>query len=771
MVGLALAVFFSGFFRVLFDDPFSTVLVDKEGTLVGAQIAKDGQWRFPPPDSIPYKFAVAITQFEDRHFFRHSGVHLPSIIRALYQNLTSGSIVSGGSTLSMQVIRLSRRGKRRTVGEKILEMLLAIQLEFRYSKAEILTLYASHAPFGGNVVGLEAAAWRYFGRHPGALSWSETATLAVLPNAPSLIYPGKNHHLLMAKRNRLISRIAAIGALDPIDSDLAKAEPLPEKPHALPQLAPHLLTRVINERKSGQKISVTLDLELQHQVNQVIDRHYGQLSGNGIHNAAVLVVDVHTGEVKSYIGNARRCKQEHGRDVDIVTAPRSTGSILKPFLYAGMLSDGAVLPKMLVPDIPTYMEGFSPENYSLTYGGAVPAQHALSRSLNIPAVWMLRGYGLEKFHFLLGQLGQRYIQKPAHHYGLTLILGGAESSLWDLCGAYSGMSRSLHTYQNLNGAYLKSDFRSLTYTPYEMPNNETRRKTGILNAGAIYLTWQALQQVNRPESETGWETYASSNRVAWKTGTSFGNRDAWAIGTSSDYVVGVWVGNADGEGRAGMTGVSAAAPVLFDIFDLLPVRAWFDPPYDALIATEICKQSGHRPLDICPERERIYIPLKGLITAPCPYHHLIHLDATSTFRTSSECTSPGQMITQSWFTLPTIQEWYYKSKHPDYRPLPPFDPQCPLAVQERPMGFIYPGANAKIYIPVKLDGSPGEVVFEVTHNHVNETLYWHLDSDFLGRTRSIHQKAVRPGSGKHVMTVIDEKGHRLETAFEVLNAP
>ena len=426
----------------LFTYPTCMILEDNQGNLLGARIAADGQWRFPYNELLSEKFIDAIIEFEDRRFYKHPGVDPIGIARAMEQNFRLGKRVSGASTISMQTIRLSRQGKPRSIYQKMVEIILATRLEIRYSKKEILALYASNAPFGGNVVGLHSASWRYFGKNPDQLSWAEAATLAVLPNSPSLIHPGRNRQTLLAKRNRLLDRLLANGKIDELTCELAKEEPLPEKPLALPRLAPHLLDRAYQEHfrgKNGQvsRLRTSIDRTLQQQATQILQRHQRDLSGNGVHNIAAVIMEVETGQVVAYVGNVIGAGKEHGEAVDIIKAPRSTGSILKPFLYALAINDGNILPTSLLTDIPTQLKGYRPENYHKSYDGVVPARRALARSLNVPSVYLLQDYGLEKFHFGLQKIGLTTITQMPNHYGLTLILGGAEAKLWDLCNAYS----------------------------------------------------------------------------------------------------------------------------------------------------------------------------------------------------------------------------------------------------------------------------------------------------------------------------------------------
>ena len=775
---LLLLLFWLSLPSPLFNDPYATVVYDRHGKLLGARIASDGQWRFPVVDSVPEKFTTCILQFEDRHFFHHPGFNPVSLGRALWMNIRAGKIISGGSTLTMQAIRLSRKGKSRTVGEKLVEIWLAFRLEVSYSKRSILSMYASHAPFGGNTVGLGAAAWRYFGRPPEELSWAEAAVLAVLPNAPSAIHPGRNREELLKKRNRLLKRLSDKGIIDKITYDLACGEPLPLNPLPLPDLAPHLVGRIFKE-KAGQQFFSSIDAGIQEKVLTVADRYRQILAANRVFNAAILVIDLNTNEVLAYVGNtADDHDPAHSPDVDIIMAPRSSGSILKPFLYAAMMDAGELLPGMLIPDVPSYYSGFSPKNFSLTYDGAVPAHFALSRSLNIPAVYLLKEYGVQPFYDLLKKLGMSTLSKPASHYGLSLILGGAEVRLWDVCSMYGNMGRTLKSYIENDRDYsgIQNGTPSLYYEtpsqdgkgPGQMESLFIEMESPVYSAGSAWLTLDALRDVNRPEEEDGWQAFASSREIAWKTGTSFGFRDAWSVGMTADYLVGVWAGNADGEGRPGLTGVSAAAPLMFEVFRLLPASGhWFGIPYDELEKTGVCRQSGYRPSVYCPEIDSVYIALEGLRSSPCPYHRLIHLDESGNYRVNADCYPAEKIITEPWFILPPALGAYYKFRDPYYKPLPPLMAGC-SDERHNLMQFIYPAGDKKIMIPKGQDGRPGEVVFEAAHQIPSTIIYWHLDGEYLGYTRDIHKMSFLPTIGEHIITLVDENGNRLMTQIEVV---
>ncbi|SFB11766.1 penicillin-binding protein 1C [Flavobacterium swingsii] len=760
-----LIVYYFSLPRTLFQEPYSTVIESKEGELLGAKIARDGQWRFPAQDSVPYKFKKCIVYFEDEYFYKHPGFNPVAMVNAIKQNQKAGKVVRGGSTLTQQVIRLSRKGKNRTYFEKVIEMILATRLESRHSKDKILELYAAHAPFGGNVVGLEMASWRYFGVQSHQLSWAESATLAVLPNAPSLIYPGKNQQKLLKKRNNLLLKLKTEGIIDTQTYELAIDEPLPQKPYDLPQIAPHLLQRVAKNQE-GTRLKTTVDIALQNRVNQMAKYYYNQYKQNEINNLAIIVIDIKTRNIISYVGNSPT-DLNHQKDVDIIDAPRSTGSILKPLLYAAMLDEGEILPNTLIADIPTQISGYTPQNFNLTFDGAVPAHRALSRSLNIPSVLMLQDFGVNKFYEELQRFKLRDISKSPDHYGLSLILGGAESNLWDLCRTYAGMSSTVDYFNKNNGNYRTKEFVELNYDHNFTPDfgSDSKQKT-ILGAGAIWQTYNAMEEVNRPEGDEAWKFYDSSLKIAWKTGTSFGNRDAWAVGTNSRYVVGVWVGNASGEGRPTLTGVTSAAPILFDVFNLLPRQKWFDTPLLDLTEVEICKLSGHLAQEDCPKIKQ-YVPLKGKSTSICPYHKTVHLDKTEKYRVNSSCENVENIVTKKWFVLPPVMEWYYKSQHVDYSPLPPCRSDC-TGTLTASMDFIYPKTNSKIYLTKNFNSEVQPVILKIAHSNRETEVFWYVDNVYKGSTKTFHEMPITPTEGFHYITVVDESGYEIRKKIEIV---
>lgn len=753
LVVLCLVV--AGFFAIpapTIDSPLSNVLVDADGRLLGASVAKDEQWRFPGTGVVPAKFAAAVVLQEDKRFWHHPGVDPLAIGRAIRLNLGAGEVRSGASTLTMQVVRIARGNPPRTMGEKAIEAVLAVRLEAARSKQEILALYTENAPFGGNVVGLEAASWRYFGRRPDDLSWAEAATLAVLPNNPALVHPGRHRAVLQAKRDELLDHLRDAGQIDPLDCDAARAEPLATLIHDIPEDAPHLLART-----DGQRVVSTIDRDLQRRADEVIERHHRELASAGIGNAAAVIVEMETGRVVAYVGNVKP-GESAGSHVDIVRAPRSTGSLLKPFLYASMLGDGTLLPHQLVPDLPARFGSFAPENFDHAYVGTLPAASALARSRNVPAVWMLRDYGTERFAANLRTMGMSTLFRPAKDYGLSLIIGGAEGTLWDLVGLYRDLGLTvLHPDGKLPPA--------MAWRP-----SERTERTATLDPAAAWLTLQALYDVNRPGVESSWRSFRGAEQVAWKTGTSQGFRDGWAIGMTPSYTIGVWVGNADGEGRPGLTGFNVAAPVLFDLFDLVKSEGRFAAPTETMVTVTVCAHSGKLAGPDCAETIAEQVPKAGQRGPSCNLCRQIHCDKGCAHQVHSGCASPSEMETHARFVLPAGEEWFYAREHPDYDPLPPWRDDCAGDVAPTaPMALLSPAPDAEVYVPVELDGKRGRVVFEARHRDADAVLYWHLDDEFVGTTTAPHQFSFAPAPGRHTLTLVDASGARVQRGFSVLD--
>lgn len=758
----------------LFPQARSTMLLSAGGELLGAHVADDGQWRLPPIDSTPRVVRLAVLTYEDRTFKRHWGVSARGVLRAMRDNLRAGHVVSGGSTITMQVARMARRNPSRNLWQKFVEATWASRLEWRYDKEEILALWLNNAPFGGNVVGLEAAAYRYYGRAPATLTWAEAATLAVLPNRPGLIHPGRGRAVLLGKRNDLLDQLVEQNHLDADEAALAKLEPLPDKPYPLPRFAEHLLQRIQAEHGSDRYVS-TLDAALQRRVTQLVAETGSMLARNEIHNCAALVTEVSTGRVLAYVGNVPGLADTHSPDVDILTAPRSPGSLLKPILYGVALNAGVLTPRELLPDVPVSFGGFQPKNFHPVFDGAVPADEALARSLNVPFVYLLRRYGLERFHADLRGFGFDNLDRPPGHYGLSLVLGGGEITAEQINGWFLGLARQQRYFGARQSRYSTNDFGLLHYldAPPIDPLASLERHPGSIGAAAADRVLNALSTLERPNETGGTVRFRSHRRVAWKTGTSFGFRDAWASGCTPEYAVTVWAGNADGEGRQGLVGVRAAAPLMFRIFRLLeqreshvpsnggPSPTWFEIPYDDVVPTIVCAESGKIAGAHCPGREALLAPVAER-SGKCTLHQSILVDGRGA-RVQWGCVN-GNARPETRFVLPGRWAYYYRRNHADYRGLPPWAEGCGRRAG-RPMQFVYPHPGGVLARSKDWLGNYGPVLFELAHQRPEAEVHWHLNGSYVRTTQLFHTVTFELEPGRHSVTAVDEQGNRLNRRF------
>lgn len=737
--------------------PVSFVLFDKNESLLGARIAKDEQWRFPEMQEVPEKFEKAILAFEDKNFYKHFGVDFGAVVRALYLNAKERIVVSGASTISMQLMRMHDVNAKRTVFQKLWEVLQTLKFEVHYSKEEILRKYMTHAPFGGNVIGLEAASWRYLGKSPFNLSWAETCMLAVLPNAPALINLSKNRERLLVKRNGLLKRLFEQHVIDETEYKLSLLEEITPRPSSLPNVAPHFLEKVKSEGVT-LRFNSTLQLDVQNLLNEVVNSHDIINQQSGIHNMGVVIINNHTKEVEGYVGNTKG--KAHHNFNNMVERPRSSGSILKPILYAMALHNGVITPDELANDVPLSIGGFSPKNYNRNHFGVVPHSTMIAKSLNVPAVNLLQHYGIGRFLNDLKTMGFRTLKYNSDHYGLPLILGGAEVNLMDLVNVYSGMAETLNLYSLESSKYLVNGFNDITWnSKSEKKKNEFQYAPRFLSAGAIWATFNAMLKVERPNEEGQWQKYESAQSVYWKTGTSYGNRDAWAIGVTSDYTIGVWVGNSSGEPQPGIVGVSAAGTVLFDCFNFLNLSPAFEMPYDDLLMKDICVHSGMIASRNCQESRKVYIPISSSSNELCSYCQRIFINSNNGRMVYQDCIDGAEIIDTSFFVLSPLASHFYKQNNPTYSDVPPLDFTCQtLAAKYETLAFEYPREDVTVYLPNNLTGVKEKCVFKAKHHKHDVEIFWHLNDKYLGSTSEIHHMAVDLSSGDYKLTIQDEFG-------------
>ena len=759
--------------RPLFPTAHGQVIMDESGRILRVFLDEEQQYHLPflrqstkaaarssegstgsaGSPFIPAKLEAAVIRYEDRRFYRHPGVDPLAVLRAVYDNFRRGERVSGASTITMQVARLAG-GRPRTPANKLVEMLQAMKLEILYSKEEILGIYLSRAPFGGNIVGFQAASYRHFAKEPSLLTWAEAATLAVLPNAPGLIDPQRNREDLILKRNRLLHLLAEERCLDGETLQRSVFEPLPDDLSPFPFLAPHLSERLHAVRPQGV-VRTTLDAGLQRQVEEVVGYRMNSAGRFGVHNAAVLVAETGSGKVRAYVGSSDFFDHAHNGQVDGIQANRSTGSLLKPFLYALAMDEGILLPQTQIQDIPSQFGAFSPRNIDLSYRGLIPASESLILSLNVPTVRLLSEYGLERFYHFLTMAGLKGLFRPPQDYGLTLILGGAEASLFELAGLYRGLGRY-------------GVFSPLTL----LEDGSTGPEVQLISAGASYLTLKVLSELGRPGAEYYWENYQSGRPLAWKTGTSYGQKDAWSIGLNPKWTVAVWVGNFTGEGNANLRSSTLAAPLLFDVFNILPGKGqeeWFRPLPHALQPVRLCRDTGYRAGPDCQDSYIASAPTGGKPLPQCPYHKKIYVTLDGTYRVNALCWEPARYREETRLFYPPAVAQYLRERGRLVEQIPPFNPGFSGTDNFSVLRIVYPEEGSKIWIPRDIDGNDQKLTLRAAHLEPNSILYWYADNLYLGKTTELHTWSVRFPRGWHKLEIIDGRGNRIARNFFVVS--
>ncbi len=738
----------------LFEQDYSVVVLDRRGEILRIFLNKKQMWQLPPDSShsIPRKLKQAVLFFEDRYFYSHPGVNPVSLLRALKQNIAGGKVVSGASTITMQTARLMQP-KARTYANKLLEILQALKMELRYSKDEILELYLNHAPYGGNIVGYRAASLRYFRKIPEALSWAEAATLAVLPNAPGLIAPLTDPDRLKQKRDRLLRRLREAGLLSDESCRLAVLEPVPRRGYSTGLLAPHLTRRLHLQYPEQAVIRTTIDAELQRTAEQIVSEYSRQLQSLGIRHAAVLIVENDGGKVRAYVGSPDFFDRKHAGQVDGVRAPRSSGSILKPFLYALAMDEGLILPKTQIRDVPSYFGAFSPSNADRKYRGVISARDALIYSLNVPAVRLLNAYGLQPFYYFLEEAGIHTLFRKADGYGLPLIIGGAEVTLWDMAAMYRGLA---------------AGGRFVPITVLKDVQAATAPPRRLISPGAAYLTLNILNEVKRPGSEYYWRQYNDGWPLSWKTGTSYGQRDAWAVGVSPQWTVAVWAGNFSGQGNANLSGSATAGPLLFDLFRILPknpAKASFAKPQEGLKRIEICAQTGFKAGPECPDKMWAEAPLHQKPLKLCPYHKRIFVSNNEEEQVCSLCWDESRHHSVVRLVYPPDVNQYIRQNGGIVDVVPPHRVSCPALADAAPLKIVYPQKNAALWIPRDFNGRLQQVALRAAHQQGDQRVFWYLDNRYLGSSREKHALAVTLAKGWHKLKIIDESGYSDQVRF------
>jgi penicillin-binding protein 1C len=732
---------------------YSQVILGSDSSFLRVFLNEDEQWCLPPKlqSGIPDKLVKSVLTYEDEYFQYHPGVNPLALFRALYVNLRNRRIVSGGSTITMQLARMVQNNPR-NIWYKLKEMLFAFKLELAYSKKEILSQYLCHAPYGSNIRGYIAASYRYFGKSPGRLTWAEAATLAVLPNAPGMVFPTKNDERLKSKRDSLLLKLMKKEVIDRETFELSLLEKLPAQIIPFPLKAPHLTNR-IRSKNHLDIVRTTIDPGIQNETDFFLKQHVAGLQQMGIMNACALVIDNTSGKVLSYVGSQDFNDLEHQGRVDGIMAPRSSGSILKPYLYASAIDEGLILPQTLIRDVPTYFNSFSPSNASENFSGIARASTALVHSLNVPAVRLLNAYGVQRFYHQLKAAGVSTLFRHADDYGLPIILGGAEVNPWDIGKLYSGMA---------NGGV----FRNISY----LSNMEDGNPSQLVSSGACFLVLDELKELIRPGLEFYWKKYGNQRQIAWKTGTSYGHKDAWAVGCTPQWTIVVWVGNFDGTPNKSLSGMRSAGPLMFNILNALPEersKSWFKANPHDFVKVKLCRQTGFYPSDNCTDKIEVQAPKKMRPLKTCQYHQKYVIDPLEHHAVCSYCWS-GDRMEQYVLKYPPDVNYYLRKNGKVVEKDPVHNPDCKIAQERDILQIIYPLQQANIFIPKDFDGNYQPLVSRLATHFPDRTVFWYLDDSYLGSTKDKSTLPLHLNAGDHTLTVVDVMGNRDQVDFSVI---
>ncbi len=733
--------------RSEFGKEYSDIVLDRQGRMLRVFLNDADQWIFPPGDEeIPEKLRICVLTFEDRRFMYHPGVDPIAVARAVVQNVRGRRYVSGASTITMQAVRIAG-GRERTLWNKAIESLTAIKLDLLRSKKKILKLYLEHAPYGSNIRGYRAASWRYWGRPPEELTWAEAATLAVLPNNPSRINPDRDTTPLKLKRDRLIERLHEKGIIDTETMELSKLEAIPEGQMPFPLHAPHFARLVASEHDGITR--TTVDLVIQKRVERILSEYQDNISHFGVDNSCALIVETRTGRIAAYAGSADFYGNNSGR-VDGIRAKRSYGSVLKPYLYGLCFEKGIVHPNTMIRDIPTYYGAFAPANASGDNRGLVSAETALQLSLNVPAVRLLYEYGYQDFHNRLLDMGIESLSHDPDHYGLTIILGGGEATMWEIARLYRCLG-NLGEYGDIG--YIEDDYPS---------------EGSVLERGAAWQVLEILKGLSRPGAEQSWEMYESRWPIAWKTGTSYGYRDAWACGGTPEWTICVWVGNFDGRGNPAIVGNDLAGPLLFRLFNALPKEdVWWDEPESRLVRTQICPATGLHIGKNCPDTVWAKVPL-GAELKRCEAHKKVFLSADRKNMVCSLCWQDGEPVDSVWLFHPPGVVEYLRKRGVAYQQPPEHRQSCSASGISPTFEIVYPVDGGAVILPGRGSG----LIARASHAARESELFWYLDNTFVGSTTtgsgiSEHSIEIKMNTGRHSMSVVDTDGFRKTIHFRV----
>lgn len=726
---------------------YSTIITDNKGEVVNAYLTKDQKWRMKTElDEISPLLQKTIIAKEDKHFYSHPGVNPFAVIRALFNNIFKMRRTSGASTITMQVAKALQPGKR-NIWSKFREMFRAFQLELKYSKKEILQLYLNLVPYGGNIEGVKSASLLYFNKNPDHLSLAEITALSIIPNKPGSLIIGRNNDLIVKERNRWLQRFANEKIFTQKEIEDALAEPLDATRQSVPHYIPHLAYKL--KKNGGNIIKTNIDLNTQLKTEKLVEDYIRIQKLKNIKNAAVVIIDNKTHKIITYVGSANFYDTTDGGQVNGAQAVRQPGSTLKPLLYAMCFDEGLLTPKTVITDVMVNYNGYSPENYDKKFNGYVSVEYALEHSLNIPAVKSLQLLGHERMIQKLSNINFRQIQKDRRKLGLSLILGGCGTTLEELTGLFSSFA---------NDGY----FFSPSFTQIDTVHNKVK----VVSPASNYMINEILSKINRPDFPLNWTATERMPKIAWKTGTSYGRKDAWSIGYNRNYTVGVWIGNFSGVGAADLSGANIATPLLFKIFNTIDYDSdeeWFTQPKDCDIR-QVCSETGLIPSEHCTNLVTDYfIPLISS-TKVCNNWQEIMLSANEKISFCKSC-APQTGYKKKWFKIvePEMQAWYEENSIA-YQKIPPHNPDCEVIFKGAAPTISFP-VNGTEYIINQKNPEPLQLICK-TANDVTK-VYWYINNKFYKSCNAGESQFFIPNEGFVKISCTDDKGRNRDIKITV----
>jgi penicillin-binding protein 1C len=725
---------------------YSTVVYAADSSMLHVFLNKEDKWRLQVKAGEVSLLLKKILLFkEDKYFRFHPGVNPLAVVRAAWNNFIKGRRTSGASTLTMQVVRLLYPAER-TVTNKMLEMFRAFQLELRLSKDDILSLYLSLAPFGGNREGIQAASLMYFGKDVRHLSLSESVILAIIPNRPNSLSPFKNPQELVAVRNLWLKRLKEEKIITEDDFLNAVSEPLPLKKFFMPRQVPHLALRLKKQYPLSSRIYTYIEVPAQKKSEQLLSDYMKNLQSIHVYNAAVLIIDNRQHAVMAYCGSQDFYDGIHFGQVDGLRALRSPGSTLKPAVYALAMDQGLITPKTVITDVPVDYAGYAPSNYDNKYRGTVTAEQALIQSLNIPAVKLLDQTGLNNLLSMLGKAQFQSLKGKEHQLGLSLVLGGCSVSPEEMAGLFSA-------------------FRSGIFIKPSLIKSERHDSKLLISAPAAFMISEILMQTERPDFPENFQQAVNTPRIAWKTGTSYGRRDAWAIGYNDRYTIAVWIGNFSGEGAPELAGARVATPLLFRLFSAIDnkcLQPWLQPP-SGLDYRMVCSISGMPANDFCEQRITDWF-----IPSVSPYlkcNHLVKvfLSHHEKFSYCMNCL-PETGYKEKMFTQlsPELMAYYRNEKIP-FNEIPPHNPSCSKIISGKSPVIIQP-ADGKEYLMEKDTRLKLQCLTDADVSEV----YWYHNNRFLRKAAARDEVFINPIEGQNTISCTDDKGRSAHSEIKVV---